>query len=289
MKRLRNSRECSMNGTGWRSSRFLIDLLTQLKIDLTQLKIDFDSNFRLHENGTVTITRTHRPVSDEHREQLQINGKVVKKYRIDSARYRKIVSSSINLYRNKVNKIVFLTLTFPGSIDEFEANKCFSKFIDNLKATYGLKNYIAVKEFTLNGVPHYHVLADFPFFDIRRINGAWCNTFPINIPGSRNAVRLPKNHKSIVKDLHRCVKYLCKYFVKSRDLEYLSRCSFISHEICSQPADIDYQDAEKLINKYKHKVYHYRYCSVIYLNDVLQDYELIEKLFSEYRELQEPP
>ncbi len=254
------------------------------------MRIDYDSNFRLHENGTVTITRYHRPVSDEHRERLTENGTHIKKYCIDSARYRKIVSSSINLYRNKVNKIVFLTLTFPaGSIDEFEANKCFSKFIDNLKATYGLENYIAVKELTQAGTPHYHLLADFPYFDIRRVNRAWVNTFPLTVPGSKNAVRLPKNHKSIVKDLHRVVKYLCKYFCKSLDIEYLSRCFFISHEIVSRPVDIDYELGEKLINKYKHTIRHYRYCSVIYLNNVLQDYSLIAELFETAGDLPPPP
>jgi len=151
--------------------------------------------------------------------------------------------------------------------------------MDNLTTNYYVENYIAVKEFTEKGVIHYHLLVDYPFVDIRRINTAWCNTFPIDIPGSKNAVRLPKNHRSIVKDLHRTVKYLCKYISKSRDVEYDSRCHFISHEICSHPIEIDYEIAEKLINAYKHTQHTYRYCIIIQLKDCLLDYSYIEYFF----------
>lgn len=244
------------------------------------MKVDYESRFRLYENGTVTITSGRCPYSDEHREKVKQNGKRVKTYKIDTRIYRKIVSSAVNLYRHKVNKIIFLTLTFPGYIGEKDANICFSKFMDNLKTNYNVENYIAVKEFTKAGIPHYHIIADYPYFDIRRINRAWCNTFPITIPGSQNAVRLPKNHRSVVKDLYRTIKYICKYFSKSRDVEYKSRCFFISHDILSAPVDIDYELAEKLINKYSSFQFNYHYCSILILNDCFQDYSLIDFLLS---------
>lgn len=245
------------------------------------MKVEYDSRFRLYENGTVTVTsgRGRCPISDEHLEKVRSNGKRIKKYSIDTRTYRKIVSSAVNLYRCKVNNIVFLTLTFPGNITEKDANICFSKFMDNLRTNYNVENYIAVKEFTRKGVPHYHLLADYPFVDIRRINRAWCNTFPIDLPGSKNAVRLPKDHKSIVKDLYRCIKYICKYFGKSRDVEYSTRCHFISHEVCSRPIEIDYEIAEKLINTYEHLQLNYHYCSIILLKDCFLDYSFIEYFF----------
>ena len=104
------------------------------------MRVDYESRFRLYENGTVTITSGRSPYTDEHREKVKQNGKRVKTYKIDTRIYRKIVSSSVNLYRNKVNRIIFLTLTFPGYIGEKEANICFSKFMDNLKTNYDVKN-----------------------------------------------------------------------------------------------------------------------------------------------------
>ena len=245
------------------------------------MRIDYDSRFRLHENGTLTITSGQCPWSEDRKDIVRENGKRIKKYRIDARIFRKIVSSAVNLYRNKINKIVFLTLTFPGYITEKDANICFSKFMDNLRTNYYVENYIAVKEFTEAGVPHYHLLADYPFIDIRRLNSAWCNTFPINLPGSKNAVRLPKNHKSIVKDLHRVVKYICKYITKSQDFNYSERCHFISHEICSSPVDIDYDIAEKLIKVYKHTQHTYRYCVIISLKDCLIDYSMMDWVLKE--------
>lgn len=243
------------------------------------MRVEYDSRFRLYENGTVTITPGYRPFSDEHRENVRKNGKRIKKYRIDSRIYRRIVSSAVNLFRNKVNNIIFLTLTFPGYITEKDANVCIVKFMDNLRTNYHVENYITVKELTRKGIPHYHCLIDYPFVDIRRINSAWCSTFPINLPGSKNAVRLPKDHKAVVKDLYRCIKYVCKYFSKCRDTDYTSRCYFISHEIVSRPIEIDYEIAEKLVKYYKNEQYAYRYCIIIRIYDCLPDYSLIEYFF----------
>ncbi len=249
------------------------------------MKVNYDSRFRLYENGTVTITPGHCPVSEDRKKIARVNGKRVKKYIIDSRVYRHIVSSAVNLYRNKINNIIFLTLTFPGKISDKDANICFSKFMDNLTTNYNVENYVAVKELTENNVPHFHLLADYPFIDIRRINSAWCNTFPVDIPGSKNAVRLPKNHKSVVKNLYRCIKYCCKYFTKCRSVENSTRCFFISHEICSRPVDIDYDLAEKLINVYEDRQYAYRFCIIISLRGCLIDYSMMDCVLKEGREI----
>ncbi|MBA7533010.1 hypothetical protein ES705_25245 [subsurface metagenome] len=249
------------------------------------MKIDYDSRFRLYENGTVTVTPGHCPWSEDRKAIVRENGKRIKKYLIDSRIYRHIVSSAVNLYRNKVNNIIFLTLTFPKYITDKDANICFSKFMNNLNNNYDVENYVAVKELTKKDIPHFHLLADYPFIDIRRINSAWCNTFPIDIPGSKNAVRLPKNHKSVVKNLYRCIKYICKYFTKCRDIENLTRCYFISHDVCSRPVDIDYDLAEKLINVYEDRQFYYRYCVIISLKGCLIDYSMMEYVLNEGKEI----
>lgn len=255
------------------------------------MRVEYDSNFRLYENGTVTITpaRTFYGSHDEKRRA----GLTDKKYRIDGARYRKISSSAVNLYRNKKNKVIFITLTFPDSINEKQANECFSRWIDNMKLNYKLNAYVATKELTKKGRPHFHILADFPYVSIRKINDSWCSAISPYCRYSNNAVRLPVGRgKAIVKDLHRCVSYISKYVSKSRFskdghreiVEFDARCFFISHNIVSRPIWIDWELCQKLAQKYRYSAYEHTYCEIIVHWGIGKDYSLIEELFKNYRE-----
>ena len=172
----------------------------------------------LYENGQITLTvAKKKPISIEHQEKVRANGKVKKQYYISSARYRVITSSAINLFRNRKYQVVFLTLTFPGKIDHADANRCFSKYIDNLTTNYKLNGYVAVHEYTIKGNSHYHLLADLPYIQIYQLNRAWNYSISDFCPGSLNSVRLPKGkNKGVVKNFERCVKYCCKYFTKGR-------------------------------------------------------------------------
>lgn len=244
--------------------------------------------FRLHENGNVTITSFNNgPDPDYDRTdkdpQKVEAGKKAKSFFIDNSRYRKIASSSVRLWKKKRNKVIFLTLTFPFDIDESRANKCFSKFIDNLNHNYGLHSYIAVRELTEIGRSHFHLIADIPFVHVKKLNGAWVKTFQQFGPGSVNALRLgsPK-HGTVVKNCSRLVKYICKYTAKNRYKPMKARCVFISHNITSRPADIDYYDFLDLLEEYQAKTLHYEYCTIVILKDTAKKLSHIWQFFDEY-------
>jgi hypothetical protein len=201
--------------------------------------------FTLYENGTITIASDHeRKIPDK------INGNKTKSYFIDSKEYRKIASSAVNLWRLRVNKLTFFTLTFPFDANEVQANECFSKFVENLKLNYELKNYIAVKERgeQFNRL-HFHAIFDIKWTDIKKINSAWCATFRNWCAPSVNAVRLPsaKNGGAVIKSQKRCVKYICKYLGKQKDREVFERpCVFISRQILSRPTRVNLEFLEQL-------------------------------------------
>ncbi len=243
------------------------------------MNVSFEDRFNLgnglYENGTVTITKAKGYyITDAHREKLRSNGNRAKSYKIDMPIYRRISSSAINLYRGRVNNLIFLTLTFPGKILHVEANHCFSKFIDNLKNNYKLNGYVAVHELTKKGNSHYHIIADIPFQSIFRLNFAWCCTFSGYFSYSPNAVRLPaKSKNAIVKSLAACVKYCCKYFAKGKYIPYSARCVFISHNVVSVRMDIDEDTFARLEKKFTVKIVDYMYCKIAYFNNVLEDYD----------------
>ena len=194
-------------------------------------------NYALYENGNVVICSTHNRVIPD-----PLNGKKVKSYFIDKPEYRKIASSAVNLWHQRQHNITFFTLTFPFDANEEQANDCFSKFMDNLKLNYGLKNYIATKERGENGQNkiHYHCLFDIPFVAITKLNKAWCQTFRALGSYSGCAVRLPDKRSggAVVRSEQRCVKYLAKYVAKSIGVKFDKPCVFVSRSVLSKPQDI---------------------------------------------------
>lgn len=198
----------------------------------------------LHENGNITVTPVFERIIPD-----RMNGLKKKTYEISKAHYRSIASAAVNLWACKRNRLVFFTLTFPFSPTEKIANACFSKFMDNLKITYGLKNYIATKERgEKGGLLHYHCLFDLPFRDIRILNKAWCSTFKDYHAFSPNAINLPaaRNGGAVIRSLERCVKYICKYVSKSVGKTFDQPCVFISREISSKPRELRAEEVTML-------------------------------------------
>jgi len=236
---------------------------------------------RLYENGQITLTVPgKKPFTPDHKDKVRINGSMAKKYYISPARYRKICSSAINLFRKRKFKVIFITLTFPGKIDHKDANRCFSKYIDNLSTNYNLNAYVAVHEFTHKGNSHYHLLCDLPYVPIFRLNNAWNFAISDFVRGSPNSVRLPTGkNKGVVKNFERCVRYCCKYFAKGRkyfDGElrlYDARCSFISYNVLSRPLDIDREIFEKISEKFQVEVAEYDWCRIFQVKDILHRYD----------------
>lgn len=247
---------------------------------------------RLFENGNITITsyaRTYPEDKDcyftDQIEKKVEAGKTAKTFYINNRHYRSVSSSSVKLWQKRKNAIIFVTLTFPEFIQEIDANICFSKFVENLKVNYQLNHYLAIKELTEAGRPHFHCLFDLPFTDVYKLNKAWTMTYREFMPYSANALRLgsPK-HGTVVKNINQCVKYLCKYMSKIKDSDknrYKARCIFMSRSIRSRPVDIQEADLRRIIELYKWRAIKYEYCTIILLKNIFSNLPYLLSYFDE--------
>lgn len=139
-------------------------------------------------------------------------------------------------------KAIFITLTFPRfrkkhrltkTIFENETlNIYFSKFMENLRKNYSCVGYVAVREHGENNTlrTHYHVCLAIPFIDLRTLNTVWSNTIQTICFPSRNCLQSDKKTR-VIYDTIGAVRYMCKYFSKSRGAESNSRLVFISHNL----------------------------------------------------------
>lgn len=259
-----------------------------------------DLRYKLYENGIITI-------SSEHRRELpkvEYSEKKIRTFTIDRKIYRKLVSSCVNLYSNRVNNVVFFTLTFPqiGSVNgdgtyegasqyDIFANRSVSDFIENLKKNYKLNSYVGVKEYHKSGVPHFHFLFDIPFVDIKKVNLAWCRSYVrcasavgVTIDFSPNSVRLPSGrNRAVVKSLGGIVRYLGKYISKSRGDGTASntRIYFVSRNVCSRPRDVAHDVFIALDGTFRNRLIQHKYSSTVIMNDVVfpnRDSEQIKKV-----------
>jgi hypothetical protein len=167
----------------------------------------------------------------------------------------------------KQHKIVFLTLTIPYKQKKGEKlNPKLNIFLTNLRKNYGLKNYIWTRENQKNGRLHYHILADLPYAPIQKINTAWCEA--INHYSS-NAVRLPADHRAIVNDLERTVKYVSKYITKDQNEKFPERCYAISQDIKLKPIRLSYFDFRTIHEDHKKDMRYkvYEHCTTVKIWD----------------------
>lgn len=183
---------------------------------ITDIKSKVD--YKLYESGVITATLSGR--GNRKATGGKSLGRKQKKFIIDKKIVRSTIIRQFNL---KKNTIKFVTLTFPQDVENKFANECFSKFIENLKENYKLQSYIAIKELTKIGRPHFHIFLDMPYINYSRINRAWCFTFFPIIPYSKNAVTTRKG-KSIIRNIKRCVHYASKYVTKPED--YLNNAEY---------------------------------------------------------------
>jgi len=168
----------------------------------------------------------------------RVNGLKRKTFMLNSKHKRLIRSASIRLFLKKKHAILFCTLTFPKDIGQKEANRCFSNFTDNLKTNFKLNDYVAVKENTQRGRPHFHCLFDIPFTDYKLLNKSWCASFSQYMRGSPNAFttgRLP-----IIRTVQSVAGYITKYITKTVQSQSAvkpeSRQYFISKGTACKPA-----------------------------------------------------
>lgn len=167
------------------------------------------------------------------------DGNKQKLFRINNVTYRQLASTAHYLVKASKLKVLFLTLTFPKfkrNVTEKELNEHFSRFMENLRKNYGCKGYIAVRE---NGTRfthryHYHIVAALPFVPFRRLNTVWINCISDICHNSKNAVQTDRKARFVDNPV-RAMRYVCKYFAKSRGQASKTRLVFISNVILQKP------------------------------------------------------
>jgi hypothetical protein len=171
-------------------------------------------------------------------------GLMKKNFKIDHLTYRKISSASHYLIKKSNYKTLFLTLTFPQFkkyLSDNEANKLFSKFIENLRRRHNCEGYIAVRE---NGAKfgrvHFHLLLSIDFVSFPGLNSYWCDIISDYCEFAKNAVQTDPKTK-FINNPTRAMRYVCKYFSKSKGTISESRVIFVSNNLLSRK-EVDYYD-----------------------------------------------
>jgi len=174
-------------------------------------------------------------------------GNMQKSFKIDNVNYRKLTSSAHYLVKKSQFKTLFITLTFPQfkrKVNEKEFNQYFSKFIENLRSHYSAAGYVAVRERgDVNNRYHFHLLLSIPFISFITLNRIWCNTISDICVFSKCAVRTTKKTRFITNPGY-ALRYVCKYFAKSKGATSKTRVIFISNNLIREPRHFDNKNCE---------------------------------------------
>ena len=229
---------------------------------------------RLYENGTITIVPVHRSINKPCG-----NRGNKKTFKLDSSRKRLIECSTIRMFYNKKYSLKWGALTFSKTVNHVEANKCLSKFLENLKENYKLNSYVIVKELHKSGNPHYHFIFDIPYVDFRRLNSAWCKSCNNIMSYSSNA--LTTGFKPVIKDIKSVIHYITKYITKADNIKISeTKNYFIDHNTLSKGKIIDYNDYIYLITKFSSKTIVKDNFTIVYLNNF---HYLPEKILPDFK------
>lgn len=86
--------------------------------------------------------------------------------------------------------------TTPGFLDHAKEGSYIAKLCHNLRNGYDMRNYVWVREFTGNGFPHFHFVADVDKFDPVKLSLYWSRLFGSEAKNSiRVGTRPDKNGK----------------------------------------------------------------------------------------------
>jgi len=195
-----------------------------------------------------------------------------KTYKMTNAHYRKIADRAAWLKENQKHNLLFITLTFGNwkrkQISDDDANKCFSKFMENLKKNYSRGNYIAVREHSSENTKrvHYHCIIDLPYMDFMSVNNAWNAAISDFCDYSKNAFTTDRNARYI-KSTTAAVRYICKYISKARTESADSRIMFFSREITEAEVTTDFSGNDlhevlkvfRSVQIFKHNEFTWRY------------------------------
>lgn len=222
------------------------------------------NTYILYENGDIIVNQIF-----ERTIPAKENGKRKKYFEMDYRAYRKLASACVNLFDIKQHQCIFFTFTLPNTINETEATKCFSNFLDNAKKTYKLKNYVYTKEIGTNSNVHFHGIFDIPFIDLGDFKRSWFAAYShITNNFHNNNVRLSEKNGAIVKSRDQAVRYICKYATKARGRRFESRCYGISKAIQSRPRRLTEEEFRMLMDSVEQKRYYkYKYGATICLKE----------------------
>lgn len=208
-------------------------------------------SYTLHRNGNITVTPAHQGF-----EFLKLyserGAKTKKTFIFNGAQRRKLAGAVCELFDTKKHNLTFVTLTTKENCTLKQLNPIFHKFLNNAKKTYKVNAYVAVAELQQRGAVHYHCLFDAPFFDIVKLNNAWCSAGKGTFSFSKNAVQLSKgwqqNKTHLVYDRQGLVNYLCKYISKCEN-QYTERNFFCSRHLLKKPVKMLKSEFMKLTSE----------------------------------------
>jgi hypothetical protein len=91
--------------------------------------------------------------------------------------------------RNSKYKPRIFVATTPGFVDLPEG-KLIAKLTNNLRMSYGMQEYVWVRELTKKGYPHYHFVADMPEFQPNKLSIYWSSLFGVDPDQGKYSIRL---------------------------------------------------------------------------------------------------
>lgn len=179
---------------------------------------------------------------------------------------------ALQVYTKK-NNLIFLTLTYDSNLNK-QIKECpndLNRFITNCKKTYNLNSYVWTVELTKKGVPHYHILMDIPYTDIKLLNQSW-NSASGN--SSKNSVRLPVS-KGVVNNPNEVINYMSKYISKGCKPVPI-RPYGTSHNLSKYKTQLDSELSFELYNENKKYVIQNEHCTTHFPNfkDTYNNYVL---------------
>lgn len=104
-----------------------------------------------------------------------------------SQQKKKIADATEWIRTNATYKPRIFVATSPGFVNHASESSLVSKLVHNLRNGYGCRNFVWVREFTGQGYPHFHFVADVDQFDPVRLSLYWSGLFGEE---AKNSIRL---------------------------------------------------------------------------------------------------
>jgi hypothetical protein len=152
-------------------------------------------------------------------------------YSFQKKRIADAVAYLQQISREDCRPLIFVA-TSPGFIDRANEPRFVSKLVHNLRNGYGMEHYVWVREFTGQGFPHFHFVANIPLpkkvytiagqrspFDPVKLSLYWSGLFGSD---AKNSIRVGSKPNKYGKRMiylsnnRRKAWYLSKYIGKSR-------------------------------------------------------------------------